>query len=101
MFKEFHPDLILVESTHPGMGVLQEPTYSSKQTEIDYIQQSGEYDYVGESGAPWLYNVEFLRKDTPQHDEIVRALRENMRSSANSKVTLKDILLQRYVRWSD
>lgn len=99
LLKELHPDLILVESTHPGEGVLSDPTYSSKQAEIDFIRQSGEYDYVGESGMQQIYNVEFLRRETPQHDAMVRALRENMTVSASSRVSLKDLMLQRYVPW--
>jgi hypothetical protein len=45
--------------------------------------------------------VEFLRRDTPQHDEIVRALQQNAKSSAKSDLTWRDMLLQRYVRWRD
>jgi hypothetical protein len=101
LLAELHPDLILVESTQPGPGVLNEDTYPAKNTEIAFLKRSGEYEYVGESGTGLIYNIEFLRKDTPRHEEIVRALRENMRVSSASHLSLQDLLLQRYVRWED
>jgi arabinofuranosyltransferase len=99
LLTQLHPDLILVESTRPGPGVLNDPTYSSKQTEVDFIRSSGQYDYVGESGTQQIYNIEFLRRDTPQRAELVRALQANRQRSAESRVSLKDLLFQRYVPW--
>jgi arabinofuranosyltransferase len=102
LLEELHPDLILVESTEPDLKDFWAlGTYPNKYVEIEFLRQSSEYEYVGESGCRGIYNVEFLRKDTLQHDEIVRALQQNMRSSAKSDLTWKDILLQRYVRWKD
>ena len=102
LLKELHPDLILVESPQPNLtGFWSLGTYPNKAVEIEFLRESSEYEYVGESGCQEIYNVEFLRKDTPQHDEIVRALRENMRTSSQSNLSLKDLLSQRYVRWSD
>jgi arabinofuranosyltransferase len=101
LLQKLHPDLILVESPNPGPGVLNEQTYPDKQAEIDFLKQSPEYEYVGQSGHPGEYNIEFLRRDTPRHDEIVRALQQNMRSSAMPHLSLRDLLTQRYVRWSD
>jgi hypothetical protein len=102
LLKELHPDLILVESTQPNLKDFWTlGSYPNKYVEIEFLRESSEYEYVGESGCQEIYNVEFLRKDTPQHDEIVRALQENMRTSSQSNLSLKDLLLQRYVRWSD
>jgi len=98
--KEIHPDLILVESPEPALKDFWTlGSYPNKYVEIEFLKQSGDYEYVGESGCRQTYNVEFLRKDTPQHDDIVRALRQNMSASSQSTLTLKDLLLQRYVRW--
>jgi hypothetical protein len=100
--KELHPDLILVESTEPGLKDFWSlGSYPNKYVEIEFLKESTEYEYVGESGARGVYNVEFLRKDTAQHDEIIRALQQNMQASARSKLTWKDLVLQRYVRWTD
>jgi hypothetical protein len=102
LLSELHPDLILVESTEPGLKEFWDlGTYPNKYVEIEFLKDSSEYEYVGESGCRGVYNAEFLRKDTPQHDEIVRALQQNMRTSAKADLTFKDLLLQRYVRWKD
>ena len=102
LLKELHPDLILVESTEPGLKDFWSlGSYPNKYVEIEFLKESTGYEYVGESGARGVYNVEFLRKDTAQHDEIIRALQQNMQASARSKLTWKDLVLQRYVRWTD
>lgn len=105
LLQELHPDLMLLESFEPGPGVLNDGGLRSTpphlRAEIAYILQSGAYDYVGDSDYLHIYNVEFLRKDTPQHDEIVRALQRNMRTSAAARLAMKDLILQRYVQWSD
>jgi hypothetical protein len=99
---EIHPDLILVESTEPGLKDFWSlGTYPNKSIEIEFLKESSEYEYVGESGCRGLYNVEFLRKDTPQHNQIVRALQQNIQTSSKSSHSWKDLLLQRYVRWKD
>jgi hypothetical protein len=98
--KQIHPDLILVESPEPALKDFWSlGAYPNKAVEIEFLKESSDYEYVGESGCCQVYNVEFLRKDTPQHDQIVAALKQNMQSSSQSTLTFKDLLLQRYVRW--
>jgi len=102
LLNDLHPDLILVESSEPGLNNFWSlGTYPNKHAEIEFLKESDNYEYVGESGSPGIYNIEFLRKGIPQHDQIVSALQQNMKSSAKSDVRWKDILLQRYVRWKD
>ncbi len=101
LLKEFHPDLMLVDSSIPSPAVLQEdltPDIPSRIAEIEFLRQSNDYEYVAYSGSHQNYYVEFLRKDTPQHDEIVRALQEDMRDSAGEHLRIRDFLVQ-YVPW--
>jgi arabinofuranosyltransferase len=105
MLEEVHPDLILIESYHPGPGVLYDSTSRGTRsrfaTEIDFLQQTNDYEYVGESDYQGIYNIIFLRKDIPDHDEIVRAVQRNTRTSAEAHMSIKDLLLQAYVPWRD
>jgi hypothetical protein len=105
MLEQIHPDLILIESYSPGPGVLYDRTSRGTRsrfaTEIDFLQQSNAYEYVGESDYQGIYNIEFLRKDTPQHDDIVRALQRDTRISATAHISLTSLLLQRYVPWRE
>jgi arabinofuranosyltransferase len=103
LMRQLHPDLIFIESEDPGPGVLQQLTSAGEGpvwvAPLTYIRQSGEYDYVGDSDFRGEYLVEFLRKDTPQYAQIAAVLRQNTASSAGSRITLHDLLLQKYVPW--
>jgi hypothetical protein len=105
LLRELRPDLILFESIESGPEALNNippgDMYAGDRAERDYIQASGEYEYVGVCTIQGIYDLEYLRKDTPQHDEIVRALRENMRVSADEQLSVKDLLLQKYVPWRE
>ena len=104
LMQQLHPDLIFIESEDPGPGVLQQLASPGEGrlwiAPLTYISQSGEYNYVGESDFRGEYLVEFLRKDTPQYAEIAKVLQENTALSANTHISLRDLLLQKYVPWS-
>jgi arabinofuranosyltransferase len=104
LMQQLHPDLILIESEDPGPGLLQQLSSPGEgpawNVPLEYIHQSGEYDYIGESDFQGEYLVEFLRRDTPQYSEIAGALRQNAETSARTRLSIKDLLLQKYVPWS-
>jgi arabinofuranosyltransferase len=102
--QQHHPDLILIESPLPDAGLLTGPPPSRTTLwsgEILYLRQSNEYEYAGATDFQGFYLAEFLRKDTPQRDEILAALKQNTETSAQTHLSLKDLLLQRYVPWSN
>jgi hypothetical protein len=105
LMQQEHPDLIFVESALPGPGVLNEVTSPGEgnvwTAPLEYLRQSGQYNYVGDSDFEGEYLVAFLRKDTPHYAEIVAALQQNAALSAKTHLSIKDLLLQRYVPWAN
>jgi hypothetical protein len=103
--RQLNPDLLLIEGVTPGPAVLDEApqvgTRSRTRAEIAFLRQSADYECVGASDYQNIYLVEFLRKDTPQHDKILRALERNTQTSAAARWSFKDLLLQRYVLWRE
>ena len=94
-----HPDLVIVYSAEPGPGLLNGKSWvgGTEQTGhavVQYLNQSQAYDYAGSSKSNGFYLVSFLRKGTPDHDAILKALEENTQTSQGN-ASLKDILLQR------
>ena len=94
-----HPDLIIVYSAEPGPGLLDGKSWVGGTQEtghavVQYLNQSQTYDYAGSSKSNGFYLVSFLRKDTPDHDAILKTLQENTQTS-QVNASLKDILLQR------
>ena len=99
--QQMHPDLIVLYNQHPGPGLLTDGSFvggpeRTGQALVQYINQSGEYQYAGSAKSYDFYLVEFLRKDTPQHDPILATLQQNALASTTD-LTLKRILLQRYL----
>ena len=93
------PDLIIVYSAAPGPALLDGKgwiggTGETGPTIVQYINQSHSFDYAGSSKSNGFYLVSFVRRDTPEHDAILKTLQENARTS-QVNATLKDILLQR------
>jgi hypothetical protein len=64
------------------------------------MRQSNDYRYAGAARCDGFYLVSFLRNDTPQHDQILAALQQNTQVSATTNFSLKSLLFQRYVPWS-
>jgi hypothetical protein len=96
-----HPDLIILYNEHPGPGLLQDGSWvggpeRTGRALVDYINHSHQYDYAGSAKSNGFYLVEFLRKDTPQHDAILATLQANTLTSQQD-ASLKGILLQRYL----
>ena len=94
-----HPDLIIVYSAAPGPGLLDGRSWIGGTQEtgraiVQYINQTQAFDYAGSSKSNGFYLVSFLRKDTPDHDAILKTLQENTQTSQGN-AGLKDILLQR------
>jgi hypothetical protein len=102
--RRMHPDLILLFGDTPGPEALNEAdtatTLAANPVVREYLLEQDGYGYAGASHANGYYLVEFLRIDTPQHDEILDALQQNASSSAETHFSLRDLLLQRYVPWS-
>lgn len=102
--ERMNPDLIILYNAKPGAGLLTDHSWAGPEpaasTIVDYIRDSGKYEYAASSHAKDFYLVEFVRKDTPQFDQIVATLRENEVESERAKLSIKDLLLQRYVPWS-
>jgi hypothetical protein len=102
--RQIHPDLILLFGDTPGPEALDEAdtatTLAANPVVREYLKESNEYQYAGASHANGYYLVEFLRSDTAQHDQILDALRQNARTSAESHFSLRDLLQQRYVPWT-
>jgi arabinofuranosyltransferase len=101
MLTAMHPDLIILYNENPGPGLLHDHSWTGdpKQTGItivNYINQSGDYDYAGSADSNGFYLVSFLRKDTPDHDAILAQLQQNTLTSTRD-LTLKNLLLQKYL----
>jgi arabinofuranosyltransferase len=99
--QQMHPDLVVLYNQSPGPSLLQNKSYvggseATGRTLVNFLNQSGQYQYAASSKVNGFYLVEFLRKDTPQHDQILAALQQN---DLNSQIplSLKQILLQRYL----
>jgi arabinofuranosyltransferase len=98
---QMHPDLIILYNEKPGPGLLQDGSWVGGTAHtgpalVQYINQSGDYQYAGSSKSNGFYLVEFLRKDTPQYDQILATLQQNTATSTTD-LTLKNILLQKYL----
>jgi arabinofuranosyltransferase len=98
---QMHPDLIILYNEKSGPGLLQDGSWvggpeSTGRAIVQYINQSGEYQYAGSAKSNGFYLVEFLRKDTPQHDQILSTLQQNTLTSATD-LSLKRLLLQKYL----
>jgi hypothetical protein len=102
--RRIHPDLIILFGESPGPEALNEAdtatTLAANPVVREYLLEQDGYGYAGASHANGYFLVEFLRNDTPQHDEILDALQENASSSVETHFSLRDLLLQRYVPWS-
>jgi hypothetical protein len=99
--ESLHPDLIILYDAKPGPGLLEDGSWSGDPEPnvrpiIQYIWQSGDYQYAGSAKSHSFYLVEFLRKDTLQHDAILATLQENTLTSTTG-ISLKSLLLQRYL----
>ncbi len=99
--QQMHPDLIVVYNEFPGPALLHNGSYvggteAAGRILTAYLNQSGQYDYAASSKANGFYLVEFLRKDTPQHDQILAALQANELTS-QTPLTLKHLLEQQYL----
>jgi hypothetical protein len=99
--KQMHPDLIILYSQSAGPGLLTDGSWvgGSERTRsafVQYINQSGAYQYAGSAKSNGFYLVEFLRKDTPQRDQILSAIQQNAVTST-TPLSLKRLLLQKYL----
>jgi hypothetical protein len=96
-----HPDLIILYNEKAGPGLLTDGSWvgdpeRTGKALVQYINDSGQFEYAGSAKSNGFYLVEFLRKDTPQHDAVLSALRANS-SATVQEPTLKNILMQRYL----
>ena len=101
MLASMHPDLIFLFNENPGPAVLHNHSWAGDPQQnasaiVDYINQSGEYQYAGSAKSRDFYLVEFLRKDTPDHDAILATLQQNTVTSTTNP-SLKLLLLQKYL----
>jgi arabinofuranosyltransferase len=99
--QQIHPDLIILYNEKPGPALLHDNSWVGGPARTghaltDYINQSGEYQYAGSAKSNGFYLVEFLRNDTPQHDQILSTLQQNTLTSTTD-LTLKRLLLQKYL----
>jgi hypothetical protein len=99
--QQMHPDLIILYNQNPGPGLLTNGSWvgdpeRTGRALVQYLNQSGEYQYAGSAKSNGFYLVEFLRKDTPQHDQILSTLQQNTLTSATD-LSLKRLLLQKYL----
>jgi hypothetical protein len=99
--QQMHPDLIILYNQNPGPGLLTNGSWvgdpeRTGRALVQYLNQSSEYQYAGSAKSNGFYLVEFLRKDTPQHDQILSTLQQNTLTSATD-LSLKRLLLQKYL----
>lgn len=99
--QQMHPDLIVLYNEKPGPALLQNGSWvggseSTGRALVQYIRQTGDYQYAGSAKCNGFYFVEFLRKDTPQHDQILATLQKNTLTSL-APLSLKQLLLQKYL----
>jgi hypothetical protein len=100
-----HPDLIILYNAKPGPGLLEDHSWSGPEPAasniVQFIRESREYEYAGASRANNFYLVEFLRKDTPQRDQLLAAIQANTQNSENTNFSFRSLLLQHYVPWTE
>jgi hypothetical protein len=100
MLQQLRPDLVILYNENPGPALLHDRSWvGSKENGpalIQFLNQSGDYQYAASSKSNGFYLVEFLRNDTPQHDQILAALQQNERTS-QTELSLKRLLLQQYL----
>jgi arabinofuranosyltransferase len=99
--QQIHPDLIILYNANPGPALLHDGSWvggplRTGRALVDYINQSGEYQYAGSAKSNGFYLVEFLRKDTPQHDQILSTLQQNTVTST-TRLSLGQLFLQKYL----
>jgi hypothetical protein len=103
--EQMRPDVIVLYNAKPGPGLLADHSWVGPQPAgdkiVQYIRDSGDYVYAASSRANHFYLVEFVRKDTPQFNEIVATLQQNDVASERTDLSIKDLLLQRYVPWAN
>lgn len=104
LLSALHPDLIVVYSSKPSPDLLNLPSHPGierpQEVVLDYIRQSGKYEFAGASKWGDEYLVEFLRRDTLDRQSILSALEANSKVSQNSHISMRALLLQQYVPWS-
>jgi len=102
--QHIHPDIILIFADSPGPEAAEESegggSLAVNPLVLAYMRQSNDYRYAGAARCDGFYLVSFLRNDTPQHDQILAALQQNTQVSATTNFSLKSLLFQRYVPWS-
>lgn len=103
--QQMHPDLIVLYNESHGPGLLQNGSWvggsqSTGRALVQYIRQSDDYQYAGSATCNHFYLVEFLRKDTYQHDQILATLQQNTLTST-TPLSLKLLLLQKYLPTSE
>jgi hypothetical protein len=101
--QQIHPDLIVVYGSAPGPDVdasMFGPD-PGQDAVMEYIHRSGDYEYAGASKWRDFYLVEFLKKSTPDHDAILKALEENTASSSAMTFSIQQLLHQQYVPWHE
>jgi hypothetical protein len=102
--EHIHPDVIVIFGDSAGPEAAEESekagSLAVNPLVLAYMRQSNDYQYAGAARADGFYLVSFLRNDTPQHDQILAALQQNTEISARTDFSLKSLLLQRYVPWS-
>jgi hypothetical protein len=95
-----HPDLIIVYNARSGPGLLKDNSWvgpeNTGRSLVEYINSSRDFQYAGSAKSHGFYLIEFLRKDTPQHDAILATLQQNTVTST-ADLSLRRLLLQRYL----
>ncbi len=99
--QRMHPDLIVLYNQFPGPDLLHNGSWvggteATGRAIIQYINQSGQYQYAASSKSNGFYLVEFLRNDTPQHNQILAALQQN-ETTSQVPLSLKRLLFQKYL----
>ena len=99
--QRIQPDLVVLYSTHAGPQVEDGPAdpKSPGHIVLQYTQDSNRYEYAGAARWKEFYLVEFLKKDTPNHDAVLQALQANTESSAAMHLSMEKLLEQQYVPW--
>jgi hypothetical protein len=92
--KSANPDLILLYSNDSPTAFNPWP---NQETIAAYMADSGDYVRVGAMHWKWFYVVQYLRRSTPQFDEIERSIQEVDATNSHFAYSRADLLRQKYL----
>jgi hypothetical protein len=94
--RQRNPDLIVLYSSSANPDTVA--SIYNQPVILQYMDESQQYEHVASTKTQGYYLLSFLKKNLPHGEDIRRVLQENAALSEKITVSLKDILLLRYLK---